>query len=82
MAASFYLLLLGKISFPYTTLECRFFQKDLKSTLPSVVSQESYGKGPDYFQLKTAICPVSMFLLLFSMKFGTELDNYQYDSFK
>ena len=35
------------------------------------------------FGLKTAaIFPVSVFLLLFSMKFGTELENYQYDSFK
>ena len=41
-----------------------------------------YGKGPDYFLLKTAVFPVSVFLLLFSMKFGTELENYQYDSFK
>ena len=44
--------------------------------------QASYGKSPDYFRLKTAIFPVSVFLLLFSMKFGTELENYQYDSFK
>ena len=34
----------------------------------------SYGKGPEYFCLKTAIFPVSVFLLLFSMKFGTELE--------
>ena len=45
-------------------------------------AQASYGKGPDYFWLKTAIFPVSVFLLLFRMKFGTELENYQYDSFK
>ena len=44
--------------------------------------QASYGKGPDYFRLKTAVFPVSVFLLLFSMKFGIELENYQYDSFK
>ena len=37
---------------------------------------------PDYFWLKTAIFPVSVFLLLFYMKFGTELENYPYDSFK
>ena len=37
---------------------------------------------PDYFQLKTEIFHVSMFPLLFSMKFDTELENYQYDSFK
>ena len=42
----------------------------------------SYGKGPDYFRLTTAIVPVSVFLLLFSMKFGAELKNYQYDSFQ
>ena len=46
------------------------------------VTQVSYGKGPDYFRLKTAVFPVSVFLLLFSMKFGTELENYQYDSLK
>ena len=44
--------------------------------------QASYGKGPDYFRFKTAIFPVSVFLLLFIMKFGSELENYQYDSFK
>ena len=42
----------------------------------------SHGRGPDYFWLKTAIFPVSVFLLLSSMKFGTELENYQYDNFK
>ena len=42
----------------------------------------SYGKGPYYFLLKTAIFPTSMFLLLFSMKFGTKLENDQFDSFK
>ena len=42
----------------------------------------SYGKGPDYFRLKTAIFPVLVFALPFSMKFGTELENYQYDSFE
>ena len=44
----------------------------------------SYGKGPDYFPLKTVFFPVSVFLLLFGMKFGIELENYhdQYDSFK
>ena len=31
-------------------------------------SQASYGKGPDYFRLKIAIFPVSVFLLLFSIK--------------
>ena len=45
-------------------------------------SQASYGKGPDNFWLKTAIFSVSVFLLHFSMKFGTELENYQYESFK
>ena len=30
--------------------------------------QASYGKGPDYFRLKTAISPASVFLLLFSIK--------------
>ena len=33
-------------------------------------------------RLKTAIFPVSVFLLLSSMKFGTGLENYQCDSFK
>ena len=47
-----------------------------------ISAQASYGKGPDYFWLKIAIFPASVFLLLFSMKFGTELENYQYDSFK
>ena len=42
----------------------------------------SHGKGSDYFWLKTGIFPVSVFLLLFSMKFGTEFENCQYDSFK
>ena len=41
-----------------------------------------FGKGPDYFRLKTVIFPVSVFLLLFSMNIGTELENYWYDSFK
>ena len=45
-------------------------------------TQASHGKGPDDFWLKTAIFLVSVFLLLFSMKFGTELENYQYDTFK
>ena len=45
-------------------------------------TQAFYGEGPDYFWLKTAISPVSVFLLLFSMKFATELENYQYDSFE
>ena len=45
------------------------------------LSQASYGKGLDYFWLKTVVLPVSVFLLLFSMKFGTELENYKYDSF-
>ena len=30
-------------------------------------TQGSYGKGPDYFLSKTAIFPISVFLLLFSM---------------
>ena len=47
-----------------------------------MAAQASYGKGPDYFRLKTAILPVSVFLLLFSMKFCTEFENYQYESFK
>ena len=47
-----------------------------------ICSQASYGKGPDYFWLKTAIFPVSLFLLLFSMKFGIQLGKYEYDSFK
>ena len=54
----------------------------LKVKILKYDAQASYGKGPDYFWLKTAIFPVSVFLLLFSMKFGTELENYQYDSFK
>ena len=45
-------------------------------------AQVSHGEGSDYFWMKTAIFPVSVSLLLFSMKFGTELKNYQYDSFK
>ena len=45
-------------------------------------AQASYGKGPGYFRLKTAVFPVSMFLLLFRMQFGTEVENYQYDSSK
>ena len=44
-----------------------------------MLTRASYGKGPDYFQLKTAILPISMFLLLISMKFGTELENYEYE---
>ena len=54
----------------------------LKVKILKYDARASYGKGPDYFWLKTAIFPVSVFLLLFSMKFGTELENYQYDSFK
>ena len=38
-------------------------------------SQASYDKDPDYFLLKTAIFSISVFLLLSSMKFGTELEN-------
>ena len=45
-------------------------------------TQASYGKGPDYFLLKTAIFSISVFLSLFSMKLGTELENDQYDRFK
>ena len=45
-------------------------------------TQASYGKGPDNVLLKTAIFPMSVFLLLFSMKFHTELENYQHDSFQ
>ena len=52
------------------------------SDLSNFFAQVSYGKGPDYFRLKTEVFPVSVFLLLISMKFGTELENYQYDSFK
>ena len=45
--------------------------------------QASYRKGPDYVLLKKkAIFHISVFLLLFSMKFGTELENDQYDSFE
>ena len=47
-----------------------------------IVTQASYGKGPVYFLLKTAIFSISVFLLLFSMKFDTELENDQYDNFK
>ena len=46
------------------------------------VSQASYGKGPTYSLLKTAISPISLFVLLFIMKFCTDLDNDQYDIFK
>ena len=45
-------------------------------------AQASYDKGPDYFLLKTEIFPISVFLLLFSMKFHTELENDQPDSFQ
>ena len=48
--------------------------------LTDTETQASYGKGPDYFLLKTAIFPISVFLLLFSMKFHAELENYQHDS--
>ena len=63
----------------------QMFLKELlkaETRLCPLPTQVSYGKGPDYFRLKTAILPTSMFLLLISMKFGTELENYQYDSFK
>ena len=43
--------------------------------------QACYGKGPDYFLLKTVTFPISVFLLLFSMKFHPELENNQHDSF-
>ena len=46
------------------------------------MSQAAYGKGPDYFLVKTEVFPTSVFLLLFNMKFGTELENDQYDSFR
>ena len=46
-----------------------------------ICPQESYGKGPDYFLLKTAIFPISVFLSPFSMKFHTELEDDQHDSF-
>ena len=45
-------------------------------------AQASYGKGPDYFLLKIAIFPISVFLLLFSMKSHTELENDKNDSFQ
>ena len=51
-------------------------------TAHHITIQTSYGEGPHYFRLKTAIFPVSVFLLLFGKKFGIELENYQYDSFK
>ena len=46
------------------------------------IIQASYGKGPDYFLLKTEIFSISVFLLLFSMKFHSELENDQPDSFQ
>ena len=49
---------------------------------PLAITQSSYGKGPGYFLFKTAIFPISVFLLLFRMKFSTELENDQYDIFK
>ena len=45
-------------------------------------ASDVYGKGPDYFLLKTAIFPILVFLLLFSMKFHTELENDQHDIFQ
>ena len=43
------------------------------------VPQASYGKGPDY---SLAIFPISVSLLHFSMKFGNELEDNQYDNLK
>ena len=59
-----------------------FLSKFGKINQPIYITQASYGKGPDYFRLKTVIFPISVFILLFSMKFVTELENYQYDHFK
>ena len=39
-------------------------------------------RGPDNVLLKKAILLISVFLSHFSMKFGTELESDQYDSFK
>ena len=55
--------------------------KHCKTAMLVEKSSRSFGfsgvlwQGPDYFLLKTAIFPISVFLLLFSMKFGTELEN-------
>ena len=38
----------------------------------------SYVKGPDYFLLNNSNFPYFSVLLLFNMKFGTELENDQY----
>ena len=62
----------------------KYYTKYVKSSLSNKFkdTQASYGKGPDCFLLKTAIFPISVFLLLFSMKFHTELENDQHDSFQ
>ena len=56
------------------------FGMEILITEVQIFTQASYGK--DYFLLKTAIFPISVFLLLFSMKFHTDLENYQHDSFQ
>ena len=43
-------------------------------------TRASYGKGPDYFLLKTLSFPISASLCPFSMTFGTELENDYFDS--
>ena len=43
-------------------------------------TQASNGNGKNYHLMKTAIFPVWVFPLSFSMTFGPELENDQYDS--
>ena len=51
--------------------------------LSNIVTQASYGKGPDYlFSVENSSFPCFSVLLLFSMKIHIELENDQYDSFK
>ena len=46
-----------------------------------VTSSAVLWKGSRLLSVENSDFYVSVFLLLFSMKFGTELENYQYDSF-
>ena len=63
----------------------KYYTKYVKSSLSTnskILKHLMHGKGPDCFLLKTAIFPISVFLLLSSMKFHTELENDQHDSFQ
>ena len=59
---------------PKIILKCNLLVLKFEFFKCYLSTQASCGKGPDYLLLKTAIFPTSVFLILFSMKFHTELE--------